>query len=95
MSEEHDITADKRVVAAVRVHIEQSHAAARRGNARFVRNLFEEMYRTMASRAVADGEIGPRELTRFTMADVPVASAEDRDVVTGFQPNPPSEQRSA
>jgi len=41
------------------------------GNARFVRNLFESMFKNMSSRAMEDGVIEIEEITELQIADLP------------------------
>ncbi|MEY3277650.1 MAG: hypothetical protein RLZZ426_136, partial [Actinomycetota bacterium] len=43
---------------------------AKAGNARLVRNLFEESFANMANRAAADGVIEKSELELLTIADI-------------------------
>jgi len=43
----------------------------RKGNGRFARNLFEQMYARMANRANRDGVIEPHEIGGFAVDDVP------------------------
>lgn len=45
------------------------------GNARYVRSLFEGAYASMASRALADGEISTSELRDLVPADIDAAAA--------------------
>ena len=45
------------------------------GNARYVRSLFEGAYASMASRALADGEISASELRDLVPADIDAAAA--------------------
>jgi AAA+ superfamily predicted ATPase len=67
----HDIGVPDDVRAAVEQHIESLDLSGSLGNARYVRGLIEAMYRAMATRTLADGEINDDEHAAFVVADVP------------------------
>jgi stage V sporulation protein K len=73
---EHDITTSPEARMQIRSLIEVSSGSANHGNARFIRNLFEEMFRRMSVRASADGMIETHEISTFEAEDVPVGREE-------------------
>lgn len=70
---EHGITASPAALVQMETLIQASINATNHGNARLIRNLFEEMFRRMSVRASADGVIEAHEISTFETEDVPVA----------------------
>ena len=71
LADEHSIALDKDVSDAVSTHLEQAQTAGAAGNARYVRNLFEEMFARMSERAIEDGVVEAHEVVAFVVNDVP------------------------
>lgn len=71
LAQQHQIDVDEAVSNAVLAHLEQASTAGGAGNARYVRNLFEDMFAHMSHRALEDGTIEPHEVTQFSVTDVP------------------------
>jgi stage V sporulation protein K len=65
-------------------HIEAAKPQGDRGNARYIRNLFEKMYLNMSHRAAEDGNIDLHEILKFDSRDIP--SVEVRKQTIGFAP---------
>jgi len=71
LAEQNQIIVDAAVSEAVLGHLEQAATSGAAGNARYVRNLFEDMFAHMSHRALEDGTIEPHEVIKFSVADVP------------------------
>lgn len=69
---EHAITTGPEARGRIEELIQVSSSTANHGNARLIRNLFEEMFRRMSVRASADGLIETHEISTFEAEDVPV-----------------------
>lgn len=59
------------VESLVKRHLDINPTSGANGNGRYVRNLFEMMYDSMAIRALEDGVIEDHEMTEFSAEDVP------------------------
>lgn len=71
LADSHSMRVDSDVSAAVLRHLREVNTSGSAGNARYVRNLFEEMFAHMSQRALADGVVEEHEVTAFTVDDVP------------------------
>jgi stage V sporulation protein K len=73
---EHGITTRPEARTQIQALIQVTSGSANHGNARLIRNLFEEMFRRMSVRASADGVIETHEISTFEAEDVPVGREE-------------------
>jgi stage V sporulation protein K len=71
LAHDHELSVPSEARTALEVLIHSTDASDELGNARWVRNVFEQMTRNLASRAVADGSIDAHELSTFAAVDVP------------------------
>lgn len=76
-----DVSPD--VSAKLLHHFTTINAGGHRGNARYVRGLFESMYAQMALAAAEDGVVETHELAQFTLAHLPAVEG-DRVHTFGF-----------
>jgi SpoVK/Ycf46/Vps4 family AAA+-type ATPase len=71
MATEHHLRADDMVLDALRERFFVAPEEFRYGNARSVRNLFNEMFAAMATRVYEDGVVTDEEVLGFEVSDVP------------------------
>ena len=71
MAKAHQISVSDEVSEHLLAHFRSIDVGGSRGNARYVRNLFEAMFSEMALAASADGVIEKSELLTFELAHVP------------------------
>ena len=71
MAAAHSIQIAGEVAEVLARHFGGIDAGGHRGNARYVRNVFEAMYANMALAAAEDGNIEAGELKQFTQAHLP------------------------
>lgn len=74
MAREHHLEVSPAVLTRLRDFVAAAPDEQRRGNGRFIRNVFEAMYTRMATRVGADGVITDDELAGFEPEDVPTSS---------------------
>ena len=74
LAAEHRIGISKDVNQAVLTHLNTVNTSGAAGNARYVRNLFEDMFAHMSHRAMEDGVVEPHEVIEFSVQDVPEAA---------------------
>lgn len=84
MCDAHHMQASDDVIERVNDHLVAAGDAARTGNGRYVRNLFEEMFARMSARSAADGVIDAHEITQFDVSDLPPTTENRRDEPPGF-----------
>ena len=65
-------------------YLEKNLPKGENGNARFIRNLFESMFKNMATRAAADGKIELHELSELQVADLPALESIGSTPALGF-----------
>jgi len=65
-------------------YLSQNTPKGEMGNARFVRNLFESMFKNMSARAAADGVIEIEEITELQIADLPPLTSFSGESTLGF-----------
>lgn len=87
MATTHKIAVSDDVVTRLGEHFASISAGGHRGNARYVRNLFESMYSHMALAAAADGTIEEQELAVFYVEHLPTLSADAQQQTFGFKAN--------
>lgn len=83
MAASHQIETPQAVVEQLGQHFKTIDAGGRRGNARYVRNLFEAMYSQMALDAAADGVIEESEILSFDVRHIPKLEG-DKPATFGF-----------
>lgn len=71
MASSYDLEVDPSVADALTAQFASAPTDLRSGNARFARNVFEQMYRRMASRVLADNVISDDEHRGFSLDDLP------------------------
>ena len=83
MCDNFEISLSEDVLNAIEKYLDLVKPSGELGNARFVRNLFEEMYSRLSSRAAEDGNIEVGELKEFSVVDIP--DMKIKRSVIGFQ----------
>jgi SpoVK/Ycf46/Vps4 family AAA+-type ATPase len=68
---DYDLQVSREVAVAIRERFALAPHELRSGNARFARNLFEQMYRRMATRVLTDDVVTEDEHRGFEIEDVP------------------------
>ena len=71
LSNDHDIQISDDVADGIGTYLQNSQTTGAAGNARFVRNLFEDMFAHMSHRAMEDGVVEAHEVVEFQMEDIP------------------------
>ena len=74
------------VQEAIRQYIELRKPVGEDGNGRFARNLFEQMFQNMTTRAMKSGSISRDEFNKFSVDDVPVFDPSRTDNSTNKRP---------
>lgn len=83
LGQHHEISVAQ-VMPIIHSIFEKTNTGGERGNGRFARSLFEQMYANLAVRAAADGVVEAHEITEFEVADVPDLAAESQRPRIGF-----------
>lgn len=84
LADSHRIRVDSDVSSAVLHHLREVNTSGSAGNARYVRNLFEEMFAHMSQRAIEDGIVEEHEVTAFSVLDIPEIKTKQQHF--GFTP---------
>lgn len=84
LCQSHEMKFNNQVQEKLLDYIKKSRPQGERGNARFIRNLFEKMYLALSHRAASDGKIEIHEVTEFSELDIP--EVEPTPSKIGFAP---------
>jgi SpoVK/Ycf46/Vps4 family AAA+-type ATPase len=79
-ADSHKIGVEPEVRNRLLSHFNSIDDVENRGNARYVRNLFESMYSEMAMAAAKDGDIRPDELMTFQTSHLPALESDERRI---------------
>ena len=74
------------VQEAIHQYLELRKPIGEDGNGRFARNLFEQMFQNMTTRAMKSGTISRDEFNKFSVDDVPVFDPSSTDNSTNKRP---------